>query len=336
MKFINYAMFEQCVQLLEKTHRTDTISQIINQATSSKVAERYVPEVLWRRLLSEINRMNVIPEDLPSFDFLISIIPEYACAANCPNGQIAIETYIKYQWLVGTADSYHIIPTAAGTLIEYIPDDYDHHGIHSALSNFSIISSLIQGLYGLNKLPATWSFPYNKVSKRLNELIDGHIENNQNTCTLFIPSTYLVTPSPYFNPNVSNALITLAESQLEKIQLPPAPHQFTQKVIEHLRVQYSNEQLDNSLDTICKKQHCSRWTLNRNLKKEGTTYQNLLAQFRDEKSKELFGEANISMQEIAFRLGFSTQSSLNRHIKNRFDCTPKTLREKLLLNNRQF
>ncbi|MGY0614875.1 helix-turn-helix transcriptional regulator [Vibrio sp. FJH11] len=330
MSLISYPLFEHCYQSVTKSNRTIALTQLHSQALSTMVAEHYVPENLWRRLVAEVNKLVKAPVSLPTFEWLLSIIPELACVANSPNGQIAIERYIKYQNLIGTSDSYLLTPTTTGIFIEYVPDKFDGHGILSAISNFSIISHLIKDLYDIQNPPITWYFPSDRISKPLNKLIKDDIRLSQTTCNLFIPSDYLTAPALHFNASIDSALISLAESQLDYVDSYLSTHLIVQKVKVHILRLYQNEQLEHCLERICESLHLSRWTLNRQLKKEGTSYQYLLTQFRNKKSRELLMQPNIPLSEIAFRLGFQSQSSFNRYIKSTFNCTPKDLRDTFL------
>lgn len=330
MSLISYPLFQHCYQSVTKSNRTNLLTQLHSQALSAMVAENYVPENLWRRLVSEVNKLVDVPTSLPTFEWLLSIIPELACVANSPNGQVAIERYIKYQNLIGTSDSYLLSQTTTGAFVEYVPDKFDEHGILSAISNFSIISNLVKELYDINSSKLTWYFPSDRVSQALNELIEDDVQSSHNSCKLFIPSAYLTAPALHFNSAIDTALITLAESQLDYVDRYLSSHLVAPKVKFHMLKLYQNDQFEHCLDQICDSLHLSRWTLNRQLKKEGTTYQYLLTQFRNKKSRELLMHPTIPISEIAFRLGFQSQSSFNRYIKSTFNCTPKELRETFL------
>jgi AraC-like DNA-binding protein len=67
--------------------------------------------------------------------------------------------------------------------------------------------------------------------------------------------------------------------------------------------------------------------LQRRLSDEGISYNGITEEIRRELAHEFLRETTLSLSEIAFRLGFSSQGNFTRAVKRWFDCTPKTYRQ---------
>ena len=77
-----------------------------------------------------------------------------------------------------------------------------------------------------------------------------------------------------------------------------------------------------TLSSISKKMNMSSRTLQRKLKKEGTSYQEILDNVRIEITKNSLLE-NATFTEVAYKLGFHTQSAFYTFFKKYFGCTPR-------------
>lgn len=75
------------------------------------------------------------------------------------------------------------------------------------------------------------------------------------------------------------------------------------------------------LEHIATRFNMSKRNLHRKLKEEGTSYQQLLDNLRIELSRKYLKE-NIPLVEIAFLLGFESQSAFNKFFQKHFQTTP--------------
>ena len=81
-------------------------------------------------------------------------------------------------------------------------------------------------------------------------------------------------------------------------------------------------------EMVAKRLGLSERTMQRKLKEFDTSYQSLLDSVRLEQGKELLGNTQLSIQEIASRLGFSEPRSFHRVFKQKLGITPGEFREK--------
>jgi AraC-like DNA-binding protein len=77
--------------------------------------------------------------------------------------------------------------------------------------------------------------------------------------------------------------------------------------------------------TVARVLGCSRQTLYRRLKAEGTTFEQLLDALRRRLALRLLGEG-LSVKEIAYRLGFSDPAAFSRAFKRWTGASPRDMR----------
>jgi AraC-like DNA-binding protein len=89
------------------------------------------------------------------------------------------------------------------------------------------------------------------------------------------------------------------------------------------------------LDQIAQKLGMSRRTLARRLKAEGLTFAEILKQLRTDLTARYLSEANLSISQIAWLVGFRSVGAFSHSCKRWSGTSPKMLRETLLKSNEQ-
>lgn len=84
---------------------------------------------------------------------------------------------------------------------------------------------------------------------------------------------------------------------------------------------------DPRLETISQKLGISVRTLQRKLKEEGTSHQDLLDELRSDLSKRYLQEPKLAICEVAYLLGFSEPSAFHRAFRRWTGTTPKEFRK---------
>ena len=84
---------------------------------------------------------------------------------------------------------------------------------------------------------------------------------------------------------------------------------------------------DSILEDVCNNLSISRWTLNRKLQNENTSFITLLKETKIKMACELLIESKYSMQEISESIGFSSQSVFSRFFKTNLSMSPLTFRD---------
>ncbi len=127
---------------------------------------------------------------------------------------------------------------------------------------------------------------------------------------------------PGGNPHLANISDQLMIQYLAKLDRKNIIHRVKTIIIEHLhdgRI---------TIDKIAPKVFMSVRSLHRNLRKLDTTYGSILDETRRELAEHYVGDPTEDMTEIAFRLGFSEQSSFSRAFKRWTGTSPSAYRVK--------
>lgn len=86
----------------------------------------------------------------------------------------------------------------------------------------------------------------------------------------------------------------------------------------------------NSIDDICRRLHVSKRTLQRKLREEGTTFQEVLDATRTDLSHHYLKKSDVSVVEISYLLGFQDPGSFYRAFQSWTGQTPADVRNRLL------
>ncbi len=105
-----------------------------------------------------------------------------------------------------------------------------------------------------------------------------------------------------------------------------------QSLVSRVRAMIGHDFSDGfpGFDTISRALNMSAPTLRRRLKKEGTTFQQLKDQCRREAACRYLGQADLSINTVADRLGFTDPSAFHRSFKKWTGMTPGAFRSGLL------
>jgi AraC-like DNA-binding protein len=80
---------------------------------------------------------------------------------------------------------------------------------------------------------------------------------------------------------------------------------------------------DTSMEKIATELGCSRQTLRRRLKAEGTSFEALLDQLRHKMAIHYLDEGNVSISEAAYMVGFSEPAAFSRAFKRWTGTSPR-------------
>lgn len=108
---------------------------------------------------------------------------------------------------------------------------------------------------------------------------------------------------------------------------------WTEHTKQHIKQQIKNFSPD--LSFIASLMNISPRTLQRRLKEEQTSFQEILDEIRVELLPQLLLQTNLSLITISESLGFEIQNSMNRFVSKRFGKTPLELRKELIDQHRK-
>lgn len=105
----------------------------------------------------------------------------------------------------------------------------------------------------------------------------------------------------------------------------------TQHTMTHLR-HFIMQQLPQAprLTDAASALHMSSRTLQRLLQQSGCCFRSLLNQCRHQLAQQYLCEDNLSLQQIAYQLGFEEQSSFQKAFKGWQGCSPGSFRQQRL------
>ncbi|MDX1693311.1 MAG: helix-turn-helix domain-containing protein [Ketobacteraceae bacterium] len=142
---------------------------------------------------------------------------------------------------------------------------------------------------------------------------------------LILPKAYLDTRLKRQNP----IMHTYAQDVLEKeLAYHNAAAPLTLKVRGVLQ-DAMNSGISPSLESVADTLHMSPRTLSRKLAKENTHYKTLLNEVRFEQAKSLLKQTDISIKQLAARLGFASGDAFTRAFKSFTGDTPNQWRSRL-------
>lgn len=162
---------------------------------------------------------------------------------------------------------------------------------------------------------------YNKEGSidKLEEYLNCPIRFNQNTQTLIFEKSILDLP-----------VITTKKEHLSLFEnaMSYIAHRYNANRLSHVVRRYLMHSLSTSelgLKPVAERFNMSERNMQRKLKAEGTSYQQILDSLRIELSQKYLIE-NIPLTEIAFLLGFESQSAFNKFFHKHFHTTPSQFR----------
>ncbi len=245
---------------------------------------------------------------------------------NQPSPRAAIEALLAYRTVIGNCDDFVVRRGALFSQYEYINQGPAALGASQAIPNFVILYRILRvyapglgvsvGFVG--KPPAH--------HRQLDHFFGTHCRWEQPGNTLTIDNALLDSRADSYN----EPLCRLQTSQLAHIcsdideRVP-----FANLVADMIRHKIRGgvmESDDHLLKDVCSAMNISRWTLNRKLQGEGSSFSAILKRVKMMEACRLLGEGEQPLQNISDLVGFSSQSAFNRFFKANTNMTPLAYR----------
>ncbi|RQO65910.1 AraC family transcriptional regulator [Pedobacter sp. KBW06] len=158
-------------------------------------------------------------------------------------------------------------------------------------------------------------YPQEGVADQLGEYLNCPAKYNQDCVALVFPKSILELPVV----PVQKKLLPLFEELEREIREKQYNRHFSYALERHLLHSISNPGL--GLKSAALRFNMSERNMQRRLKTEGSSYQLILNKLRMELSQKYLKE-DVSLNEIAFLLGFDSQSAFNKFFQKQFRTTP--------------
>jgi AraC-like DNA-binding protein len=247
--------------------------------------------------------------------------PILLACASAPNLYVGLSRVARYKTLFGPV-KLHLKRLSQGLSLE-ITSEYDHLPLPASLG-FAIGISMIEKSRiqtGLHVIPSSVTVPEVDVSE---DVLQAYL-GTKTTVNKHFKVTFcekdVVAPFISENEPLWKAIEVDLERQLQdrnKFQ------SFTEQVEVAIR-----SLLINGLpraELICQQMDISRSTFQRNLKSEGSSYQEILDKIRLDLSIRYLTKSRLPPSKIAFLVGFSDPKSFHRAFKSWLKKTPEEFR----------
>ncbi len=216
-------------------------------------------------------------------------------------------------------DSYSIIVTET---CDWNPVNRILHEV-LALTLLNIIEYVI----GNETQRCVFNFPYPEPewSDKYYELLPCSVSFGHKVASINIPLSLLSIPC--VSPNARS--VDYAKNQCD-LELERINHYDTlsEKICYLIE---SNNNYSLTLETIAKYLNMSKSTLTRKLKLENNSYKSIIENLKKKQASHLLLESDLSVEAIAFKLGYEDNSNFGRSFKRWFACSPASYRQKNLL-----
>jgi AraC-like DNA-binding protein len=185
-----------------------------------------------------------------------------------------------------------------------------------------IFLNVLKFIVGNKVQSCSFNFPYPEPEwgAKYTELMPCAVTFGNAVASIHIPLSLLEIPCVSSNArsvdfaknqcDIELARITNYESLSEKISY----------LIEN------NHRYDLTVESVAKHLNMSKSTLTRKLKLEGSTFKVIMDNLKKQRASHLLLASELSVEAIAFELGYEDNSNFGRSFKRWFNCSPSTYR----------
>jgi len=195
-------------------------------------------------------------------------------------------------------------------------------GMTFLIVGFAQMSNAITGTK--LKIKAELNYAEPAFLQQVQELLPCEISFNQDHNRLIFPESYLALPLIMADPLAARLAREQCKHDLNKLVAKRGEkHPLTALVRELL---FDEVEGFFKMKEVADKLHLTERTLQRQLAKEGTTFQMLMDQVRERYAKKLLNHHEYSISSISEKLGYSDVTHFTRAFKRWTNQTPKQYR----------
>jgi AraC-like DNA-binding protein len=248
---------------------------------------------------------------------------------NCENLAELTYHFIRFQNLNHGISNFRI--KAEGNygmlihFVEYPISDYDKRLLTEL--NLAACLTNVRKLLDTELVPQEMRFSYGQPEyvAAYEQHFRSPLKFNQKEDAIVLDMKQAEKPIPGSHPYMKNILMEYAEGLLAKLATGEQFQDDVKRIIADL---LPTGFVD--IERVSEKLNMSRWTLTRKLRKEGTTFKNLLRVLRKEIAMNYLEHKKLSTTEIAFLLGYSEASAFQRAFKRWTGKNPYDYRGKMM------
>lgn len=250
---------------------------------------------------------------------------------NRPTLRGALSEFLHLRGLIGQFDFMLMNENGCLIEIEYLSEFCPAGGAMQALANFRMLS-LVARAYDDGAPTAFRASFQGKApwfAPAISECFGAAVAFGQARNTLTFDAPALDRPFAQFNAMLAPHALRHAQGQLQQLQGAQLFSARVEQAIIDLLGQQGAGDADSAslLPALCDGLAMNRWTLQRQLQQEQTSFRALELRAKSRESRRLLRETSLSVAEIGDRLGFSSQSAFTRFFKNQFELPPARYRQ---------
>lgn len=248
-------------------------------------------------------------------------------AYSSPSLGEALTRFIRYSRLIHEGARWTLETSGNVTRITHSVPGV-HIPLHGAICQWVLATVVvnIRRMTGLDFVPLRVGFQHQQPEdiSVYRELFRSPLEFGQPVNSVTFDAAWLNQPLLKSDPGLCALLDRYAEELLAKL---PRRESLVDSVRQEITIGLRGG--DPGLDAIAQKLGVAPRTLQRKLKEEGTSHQELLDEMRRELSIHYLQERQMAVYEVAFLLGFSETSAFHRAFKRWTGTTPGEFRRTL-------
>ena len=239
----------------------------------------------------------------------------------------ALERMARYYEIWSDGAAYELTTGGSRVRLTYkIKDARVRECRHECEASFATPIMLCCKVAGVNWIPDEVGFHHRRPANTSEHerIFRVPVFFDQPVNELIFDRSYLDLPLTGGDPGLVSVLDRHAELLLAEL---PKPERLTDKVRRLLGDNLKGGDL--GLGVLTRRLGMTGRTLQRKLREEGTSYQDLVNEVRCEFSKQYLQKSGMAIGEIAYSLGFSETSAFHRAFKRWTGMTPKEYRRRL-------
>ncbi|UQA53166.1 MULTISPECIES: helix-turn-helix domain-containing protein [Vibrio] len=328
MKYIHHHVYTRLYTYLAQHKHIEGISDELSKLNHRLDKVQHVSEKHFQELCYIVAKYEIpLPAHDISISELLSTYPEFAYVLNAPNAIEVIHRHVQFKPVMGSRDRlYYRIAPQGDVVVHYVQDD-GVVDIYGPILNLCFVAKALTAL----------AIPVESMQIQSNKFIPN-IKDFEQTSGISIytgPQNLLILKAPFAqrqlntnNPLLDQHLKRQLQHSLSQLELLN-DLSTTELVMLTLERLYHHDSLVRASNKLLNLMGYSRWTLARKLKQEGQTFDELLNQFKQKKCYEVLSYTSIPLVTLSERLGFQSQSSLNRFTMRNFGLSPMEIRSKI-------
>lgn len=263
----------------------------------------------------------VLSKDISIDKFYASFPLLFGLCLNSKNTVDCIGNFLKYRYIMGNSDSIFYQRHESTLFIEYKSDRPEIDQNNSAEGNFMLIHALLKQ-YDKN-ISTEVQFTRNPVISKsmLNENFNTKCIYNSNSNTMKLTSKKLDKSFENWN----EKLYQLQKNEIKSSLETRDNRNFSSLIksfIEKSLLAQNYEQGQSTLDNICETLKISRWTVNKRLQQENSSFTDLMKDARLNLVCDLLLNSDKSILEISDLTLFSSPANLSRFFSTHMNCSP--------------